>query len=56
MLTMKIRWKIDIYAGPDVPERTEASSIFDEIEDDPIYSEAINPTAIMSRRSQIVLY
>ena len=45
------KMELDIYAAPDIPERTEASSIFDEIEDDPIYSEAINPSAIMSGRS-----
>ena len=37
--------ELDIYAAPDLPERTEASTIFDD--ENPIYSEAINPTAII---------
>ena len=45
--------ELDIYAAPDLPERTEASTIFDSVdEDNPIYSEAIDPTAIMNSRSQ----
>ena len=44
--------KFDIYAAPDIPERTEASTIFDSVdEDNSIYSEAIDPTAIMESRS-----
>ena len=44
--------ELDIYAAPDLLERTKASTIFDSIhEDNPIYSEAINPTAIMDSRS-----
>ena len=44
--------ELDIYAAPGLPERTEASTTFDSIhEDNPIYSEAINPTAIMESRS-----
>ena len=40
--------ELDIYAAPDVPERTEASTIFDSAdEENPIYSEAINPTVII---------
>ena len=44
--------ELDIYVAPGLPEHTEASAIFDSIhEDNPIYSEAINPTAIMESRS-----
>ena len=44
--------ELDIYAAPGIPEHTEASTIFDSVEEDnPIYSEAINPTAIMESRS-----
>ena len=40
--------ELDIYAAPDIPARTEASTIFDITDDEnPIYSEAINPTAII---------
>ena len=42
------KMELDIYAAPDIPERTVASTMFDETEDDPIYSEAINPSDIMS--------
>ena len=37
--------ELDIYAAPDLPERTEASTIFDD--ENPIYNETINPTAII---------
>ena len=37
--------ELDIYAAPDLPERTKANTIFDD--ENPIYSEAINPTAII---------
>ena len=45
--------ELDIYAAPGLPECTEASTIFDSIHEDnnPIYSETINPTAIMESRS-----
>ena len=44
--------ELDIYAAPDLPERTEASTIFDgKDEDNPIYSEAINPTVIIDSKS-----
>ena len=44
--------ELDIYAAPDVPERTEASTIFDYTDDEnPIYSEAINPSVIIDSRS-----
>ena len=47
------KMELDIYAAPDIPERTMASTIFfDENEDDPIYSEAINPSDIMSGKTQ----
>ena len=40
--------ELDIYAAPDIPERTEASTIFDSVdEENPIYSEAINPTVFI---------
>ena len=45
------RMELDIYAAPDLPERTEASTMFDENEDDPIYSETINPSDIMGSTS-----
>ena len=45
--------ELDIYAAPGLPERIEASTMFDSVdEDNPIYSEAIDPTAIMNSRSQ----
>ena len=37
--------ELDIYAAPDLPERTEASTIFDD--ENPIYSGAINPIVII---------
>jgi len=44
--------ELDIYAAPDIPERTEASTIFDNTdEDNPIYSEAINPSVIIDSGS-----
>ena len=45
--------ELDIYATPELPERTKASTIFDSVDEDnnPIYSEAINPTTIMGSRS-----
>ena len=44
--------EFDIYAAPNTPVCTEASTIFDSVdEDNPIYSEAIDPTAIMESRS-----
>ena len=44
--------EFNIYTAPDLPERTKASTIFDCVdEDNPIYSEAIDPTAIMESRS-----
>ena len=50
--TYELKMKLDIYAAPDIPERTMASTMFfDETEDDPIYSEAINPSDIMSGNS-----
>ena len=45
------KMELDIYAAPDLPKRTEASTMFDENEDDPIYSEAINPSDIMGSAS-----
>ena len=40
--------ELDIYTAPDIPEYTEASTMFDNTdEDDPIYSEAINPSVII---------
>ena len=40
--------ELDIYAAPDLPERTEASTIFDSVdEENPIYSEAICPTVFI---------
>ena len=40
--------ELDIYAAPDLPERTEASTIFDITdEENPIYSETINPSVII---------
>ena len=40
--------ELDIYAAPDIPERTEASIVFDNVDDEnPIYSEAINPSVII---------
>ena len=40
--------ELDIYAAPDIPERTEASTIFDYTDNEnPIYSEAINPSVII---------
>ena len=40
--------ELDIYAAPDIPERTEASTIFHSVdEENPIYSEAINPTVFI---------
>jgi len=47
----KNKMELDIYTAPDIPERTETSTIFDEIVDNPNYSEAINPSAIMSGKS-----
>ena len=44
--------ELDIYAAPGLPERTEASTIFDSTdEDNQIYSEAINPTVIIDNIS-----
>ena len=44
--------ELDIYAAPGIPEHTEASTIFDDKdEDNPIYSEAINPSVIIDSRS-----
>ena len=40
--------ELDIYAAPDIPELTEDSTIFDSVdEENPIYSEAINPTVFI---------
>ena len=40
--------ELDIYAAPGIPERTEASTIFDNEDDEnPIYSEAIDPTLLV---------
>ena len=40
--------ELDIYATPGIPERTEASTIFDNEDDEnPIYSEAIDPTLLV---------
>ena len=48
----KNKMDIDIYAAPNLPVYTEASTMFDSVdEDNPIYSEAIDPTAIMESRS-----
>ena len=45
--------ELDIYAAPDIPERTEASTIFDSVdEENPIYSEAINPTVFIDSISR----
>ena len=39
--------ELDIYAAPGIPERTEASTLFDNEDDEnPIYSEAIDPTLL----------
>ena len=45
--------EFNMYATPELPECTEASTMFDSADEDnnPIYSEAINPTAIMNSRS-----
>ena len=44
--------ELDIYAAPDLPERTEDSTVFDsQVEDNPIYSEAINPSIIIDNVS-----
>ena len=44
--------ELDIYAAPDLPERTEDSTVFDsQAEDNPIYSEAINPSIIIDNVS-----
>ena len=44
--------ELDIYASPDLPERTEDSTVFDsQNEENPIYSEAINPSIIIDNVS-----
>ena len=44
--------ELDIYAAPGLPERTEDSTVFDsQNEENPIYSEAINPSIIIDNVS-----
>ena len=44
--------ELDIYASPDLPEHTEDSTVFDsQNEENPIYSEAINPSIIIDNVS-----